>query len=85
MSAEDMVKRLNRMLSGWANDYDLGQVSPAWRAIDTHTTRRLRRWLCRKHKVRGGRFVRFPDERLWENHGLIRLGQTTRSLPWAKA
>ena len=85
MSAEDMVKRLNRMLSGWANYYDLGQVSPAYRAIDTHTTRRLRRWLCRKHKVKGGKFVRFPDERLWENYGLIRLGQTTRSLPWAKA
>ena len=85
MSAEDMVKRLNRTLTGWANYYDLGQVSPAYRAIDTHTTRRLRWWLCRKHKVRGGKFVRFPDERLWENYGLIRLGQTTRSLPWAKA
>ncbi len=36
MSAEVMVKRLNRMLSGWANYYDLGQVSPAYRSIDEH-------------------------------------------------
>ena len=84
-SAEDMVKRLNRMLSGWANYYDLGQVSPAYRSIDHHTTRRLRRWLCSKHKVKSGKFVRFPNERLWETYGLIRLGQRTKGLPWAKA
>ena len=85
MSAEDMVKRLNRMLSGWANYYDLGQVSPAYRAIDTHTTRRLRRWLRLKHKVAGRGVVRFPDERLWETYGLIRLAPRTTGLPWAKA
>ena len=84
MSAEDMVKRLNRMLSGRANYYDLGQVSLADRPIDCHTTRRLRR-LCLKHKVRTGEFVRFPNERLWTDHGLVRLGQSTKGLPRAKA
>ena len=85
MSAENMVRRLNRMLSGWANYYDLGQVSPAYRSIDEHTTRRLRRWLCLKHKVRSGEFVRFLNERLWTEYGLIRLGPKTKSFPWAKA
>ena len=85
MSAEVMVKRLNRMLSGWANYYDLGQVSPAYRSIDEHTTKRLRRWLCCKHKVRTGEFVHFLNERLWTNYGLIRLGPKTGSFPWAKA
>ena len=29
-------------------------------AIDQHATRRLRQWLCRKHKVQFGKYVRFP-------------------------
>ena len=56
-----------------------------YRAIDQHTTRRLRQWLCRKHKVRFGIFVRFPDKRLWDDMGLTRLALRTASLPWAKA
>ena len=48
MTTEDMVGHLNRMLSGWANHWHLGQVSPAHPAIDAHTAKRLRQWLCRK-------------------------------------
>ena len=81
----DVVARLNRLLTGWANYFILGQVSPAYAAIDRHATRRLRQWLCRKHKVRSGPFVQFPDERLWQEYGLTRLGTRTTSLPWAKA
>ena len=85
MATRDMVQRLNWMLSGWANYHHLGQVSPAYRAIDAHTTRRLRQWLCRKHKVRIGKYVRYPNKRLWSTYGLIRLVPTTKGLPWAKA
>ena len=81
----DVVARLNRLLTGWANYFVLGQVSPAYAAIDRHATRRLRQWLCRKHKVRSGQYVRFPDERLWQEYGLTRLAARTTSLPWAKA
>ena len=85
LSAEDMVARLNRLLTGWANYFTLGQVSPAYRAVDQHATRRLRQWLCRKHKVRYGEFVRFPHERLWTEYGLTRLATRTARHPWAKA
>ena len=54
-----VVERLNRLLTGWANYFTLGQVSPAYVAVDRHATRRLRQWLCRKHKVRAGKVVRF--------------------------
>ena len=54
-------------------------------AIDQHATRRLRQWLCRKHKVQFGKYVRFPDERLWQEYGLTRLVPRTASFPWAKA
>ena len=81
----DVVARLNRLVTGWANYFILGQVSPAYAAIDRHATRRLRQWLCRKHKVRSGQYVRFPDERLWKEYGLTRLAVRTTSFPWAKA
>ena len=80
-----VVERLNRLLTGWANYFTLGQVSSAYEAIDRHATRRLRQWLCRKHKVRTGKHVRFPVERLWSDYGLTHLAPRTASFPWAKA
>jgi len=80
-----VVRRLNRVMEGWANYFQLGQVSPAYQAVDAHAIRRLRQWLCRKHKIRAGKYVRFPDERLWNEHGLTRLTLRTARFPWAKA
>ncbi len=85
MSTEDMVQRLNRMISGWANYYHHGQVGPACSAINNHSTRRLRQWLCRKHKVKSGKYVRYPNPRLWKHYGLTCLEPKTQGLPWAKA
>ena len=80
-----VVARLNRLLTGWANYFTLGQVGPAYAAVDRHAARRLRQWLCRKHKVRSGKIVRFSDKRLWQEYGLTRLKGRTAVLPWAKA
>ena len=85
MEAEERVQGLNRMLSGWANTFRLGQVSPAYAAIDARTTKRLRQWLCRKHKIRVGQYVHTSDDRLWTHYGLTRLAPKTKGLPWAKA
>ena len=85
LDAEVVVGRLNRAMRGWANYFQLGQVSPAYRAVDQHATRRLRQWLCQKHKVRAGKYVRFSNERLWETYGLTRLSPQTASFSWAKA
>lgn len=84
-TVEDRVANLNRMLLGWSNDFRLGPVSPAYRAIDRHARPRLRQWLRGKHKVRSRGTSRFPDARLHDEFGLIRLSDRTRSLPWAKA
>ena len=84
-STEEVVGRLNRMMSGWANYFTLGQVSPAYRAVDRHATRRLRQWFRRKHKVRSRGYVRCSDEWLRETCGLTHLGSKPRDLPWAKA
>ena len=84
-SAEEVVGHLNRAMLGWANYFHLGQVSPAYGAIDAHADKRLRQWLCRKHKVSYGQYVRYPSERLRDAYGLTRLKLQTASLPWAKA
>ena len=85
LEPEVVVGRLNRLMTGWANYFRLGQVTPAYAAVDRHATRRLRRWLCRKHKVRSGKLVRFSDVRLWDKYQLTRLAPRTVSFPWAKA
>ena len=81
--AEEVVGRLNRMMSGWANYFTIGQVSPAYAAVDAHSTRRLRQWLRRKRKVKKRNYVPFFNTRLY--HSLRRLSSMPRYLPCAKA
>ncbi len=85
MDAEVVVQRLNRLLMGWSNYFKLGAVTKSYRAIEMHTCYRLRRWLCRKHKLGGKGFTRFPDEHLYQSLGLLRLQALQRNFPWAKA
>lgn len=85
LDAEEIVGRLNRKLTGWANYFCLGPVSPAYRTLDEHVRLRLRRWLCKKHKVASKGTTRFPDKYLYQDLGLVRLAPRTRNLPWAPA
>jgi group II intron reverse transcriptase/maturase len=85
LDAELLVGRLNSRLRGWANYFRLGPVSKAYHDVDRYLTRRLRQWLCKKHKVPGAGIKRFPDEYLSHTLGLVRLPTLTRNLPWANA
>jgi hypothetical protein len=82
LDTDELVGRLNRMLDEWANYFRLGSVSRAYKAVDSHACRRLRQWLCAIHKVPDQGYSRFPDRRLHQQLGLVRLRDRISALPW---
>lgn len=85
LDEEEMVRRLNRVLHGWANYFSLGSVSRAYRTVDRHARNRLRQWLCRKHKLSGRGTSRYPLRYVYDILGFIELQVQPRNLPRAKA
>ena len=77
-----VVAKLNRTMIGWTNYFCLGPVSKAYRAVENHACKRLRQWLCAKHKVMSGT-KQFSEASLHDMLGLVRLKKRTRNLPWA--
>src|SRR5262249_17334051 len=78
-----VIQTLNRMMVGWANYFCLGPVGRASRAIERHARRRLRQWLCAKHKLRWPATQQYPEAALHQQLGLVQLSTRTTSFPWA--
>lgn len=78
-----VVNAINQRLTGWGNYFSLGPVSAAYRIVDAHATHRVRRWLCRKHKMAGQGTRRFSYDYLHKQLGLVALEHRPRK--WAYA
>jgi group II intron reverse transcriptase/maturase len=83
LDQEMVVAKLNRTMIGWANYFCLGPVSKAYRAVEKHACKRLRQWLCAKHKVGWPGTKQFPTASLHEVLGLVCLTKRTSNFPWA--
>src|SRR5437588_6814508 len=83
LDQEMVVGKLNRTMIGWANYFCLGPVSKAYRAVERHARKRLRQWLCTKHKEVAPAPTKFPEASLHEVLGLVRLTKRPSSFPWA--
>ena len=79
-----VVAKLNRIMIGWGNYFCLGPVSKAYRAVEQHARKRLRQWLCAKHKLSWPATKQYPEAALHDVLGLVYLTQRTHSFPWAK-
>jgi group II intron reverse transcriptase/maturase len=73
LDEQTVVKRLNRMLTGLAKYFCRGPVSTAYRNIDLHVRRQIRKWLVTKHKERGCGIDRYPNTYLFQELGLVQL------------
>ena len=81
----ELCKRLNWLLVGWAGYFSYGATADAYQAIWWHTARRVRRFLCKRHKLRARGASRFGWREVYGDLGVVNLCQHRRQRRTAHA
>jgi len=71
----ELRDRLNRLLSGWVGYFSFGYTGQADTAVRWHVLDRVRRFLCRRHKLRVSGTRRFGYTEVFGEMGVIDLHQ----------
>jgi len=71
----ELCIRLNRLLVGWAEYFSFGHTGDADTAIRWHVLERVRRFLCRRHKLRVSGTQRFGYAEVYGKAGVVDLQQ----------
>lgn len=70
---DEVVERLNQLLTGWANYYSYGTVVPAYRAIDHYVYERLLHFGKRRRKLSTRGTSALPRSKMYSQLGVHRL------------
>jgi hypothetical protein len=73
LEASQVVKELNRVLRGWANYYNEGACSKAFKMMRKYAIGRYRHWLGRKQKWKTKGYKKYDDNTLYKQSGLFDL------------
>jgi RNA-directed DNA polymerase len=71
----ELQDRLNRLLSGWAEYFSFGYTWAVDNAVNRHVLERVRRFLCRRHKLRVSGTSRFGGVEVYGKMGVVDLHQ----------
>ncbi len=75
-ATDEAVARVNRIIRGWGNYFHYGSSTKVFAVEKQWFEERLRTWLVKKHKGRGGRkgrYTIYPSERLYSEYHLYAL------------
>lgn len=70
---DEIVEKLNYLLTGWANYYSYGTVGFAYRAIDHYVYDRLLHFRKRRHKLSSRGTNTLPQDQIYSQLGVYRL------------
>ena len=85
LSAEDLVRDVNRVVSGWLNYFSYGTLWKTYGNLERFLQGRVRGWLVHKHRVGSRGECRYPAPYLYETLGLVNPATVLRARACLKA
>jgi RNA-directed DNA polymerase len=75
----EVVRQVNRVVTGWQHYFSYGTVSRAYWRMDAFLLHRARGFLVRRHKTPGRGTQRFAAEQVFTHDGLFSFGAVQRA------